>query len=282
MMNATHALKLLIIALTLCTVTGCKLLLIVPLGGSVQFSEALDCHPDSFAPPLYNSWSHGRLCEIDITDSMFSASFTAQPDAGYEFVGWRDGKDFQCGGSKKDTCTIALNGSAVANVIVASQNTGFLMPVFKDVGIDTDKDGTPDRKDNDDDNDGVDDDNDTCPTIAGPSITGCLVITDTISRVGKIWAQADLFEGFSWNDMNRACPGGVCGQGALLGDFDMSGWRWASGAEVQVLMNSYAPNDLPAEVTPPYSNFETGDFWAMNAFDGGWRHAQEIPDLSIG
>lgn len=49
-------------------------------------------------------------------------------------------------------------------------------------------------------------------------------ITDTVTVDGNEWAQADLFVGLSWNEMNAVCPAGNCMNGGMLGGNDMTGW----------------------------------------------------------
>jgi hypothetical protein len=79
----------------------------------------------------------------------------------------------------------------------------------------------------------------TIAAWAGSATAG--PITDTVTVDGKDWAQADLFVGLSWSDINTVCPGGVCGTGTLMG-FDMLGWTWASTEDLNNLFNYYSAN----------------------------------------
>jgi hypothetical protein len=65
---------------------------------------------------------------------------------------------------------------------------------------------------------------------------------DIVSLGGLEWAQPDLFLGLSWDDINAACPGGVCGAATLNG-FDMAGWNWATNSDVTNLVNVYVLRD---------------------------------------
>lgn len=137
-------------------VTGCKLALMVPAGGEVASSSTTrDC----------DGGSGGKFCTFDITSEPlpFSETFTATAKPGYLFVKWQGGGDFRCPGSTNPVCTVNLSNDIVGIASLASFETGYLMPVFKDVGFDTDQDGIYDRQDPDDDNDGILDGDDPCP-----------------------------------------------------------------------------------------------------------------------
>lgn len=75
----------------------------------------------------------------------------------------------------------------------------------------------------------------------GAGHAGAGPITDTVMVNGREWAQVDLFVGLSWSGINSVCPGGVCGNGTLMG-FDMLGWTWASTEELNSLFNYYSGN----------------------------------------
>lgn len=110
------------------------------------------------------------------------------------------------------------------------------MPVYKDVGIDTDGDGTPDRVDQDDDNDGIFDIDDGCPLDINNI---CIVATDTVTVNGRVWVQPDLFLNLTWNEINAVCPLGICIEGGVLNGHDMTGLVWASIEDVNALLNDY-------------------------------------------
>lgn len=63
--------------------------------------------------------------------------------------------------------------------------------------------------------------------------------TDIVTADGKEWAQPDLFLNLSWNDIAAQCPAGVCGSGAELNGYDVSGWTWASQDAVDALFNFF-------------------------------------------
>ena len=132
-------------------ITGCKIAVIVPSGGDVESTN-----------PAYNC-EEGKLCEFEISTTPFNESFTAIPKAGYEFEKWSDGGSFFCGKSTDSTCTVNIEDNATGALAVALFQSGYVMPIFKDVGIDTDGDGVRNALDEDDDNDGVLDVDDAFP-----------------------------------------------------------------------------------------------------------------------
>jgi len=77
----------------------------------------------------------GGTCEFAVTDPLFSETFTAVPRYGYEFVQWRSGEGFLCGGSTDPECTVALEGDTLAHAIVNSGQMGYLMPEFACTGV---------------------------------------------------------------------------------------------------------------------------------------------------
>lgn len=107
-------------------------------------------------------------------------------------------------------------------------------------------------------------------------------ITDTVSVDGELWAQVDLFVGLSWSDINTVCPGGVCGNGTLLG-FDMLGWTWASTADINSLFNDYSANSSdpnPNLLGPGPSSVNTESTippsYAQLFFLDGWRSTSSV------
>jgi hypothetical protein len=60
---------------------------------------------------------------------------------------------------------------------------------------------------------------------------------DIVIVDGRDWAQVDLFTYLTWNGINAVCPGGVC-TGELNG-YDVTGWAWATVADVNDLFNTY-------------------------------------------
>lgn len=53
------------------------------------------------------------------------------------------------------------------------------------------------------------------------------------------WQQPDLLAGFSWNELASVCPtdGGLC-SGSLAAT-DLTGWRWATVADVAALFSTF-------------------------------------------
>lgn len=102
---------------------------------------------------------------------------------------------------------------------------------------------------------------------AGVEITGA----DTLIVDGNQWAQVDLFINLSWNDVNAACPSGICAAGVTLNGYDMSSWTWASVTELESLFINYDAS-LGALSAPenPYIE-DIGSTWATAFFDSGWR-----------
>ncbi len=220
-----------------CLISGCKLAVLVPQGGSVQsLSGTRNC----LGP---------RYCEFEINDGDFSETFTAVPRPGFEFVKWQKGDGFFCGNSTDPVCAVSLPGGAAGDSIVASFAEGSIRPLFRSHGVDTDGDGTVNEIDTDDDNDGRSDDSDDCP-LDGPNRNGlgCPSISDEeMVLVGdKYWAQLQPFPHLSWDEINAACPAstGICF--GKIGDVDVTGWTWASGNEVTALLNAFLGTELGA------------------------------------
>ena len=138
---------------------GCKIAVLTSSGGDVQSSSGtMNCAGSSF-------------CEFEVSGAPFAESFTAHPKAGYEFEKWSDGESFFCGKSTDPTCTVNIPEGAAGAVIVALFQSGYVMPIFKHVGIDTDGDGVRNELDEDDDNDGIFDVDDACPLDPSPGCT---------------------------------------------------------------------------------------------------------------
>ena len=218
--------------------TGCKLAVMVESGGNVtSASGTRDC-----AGPRY--------CEFDITDAAFSETFTAIPRPGFEFVKWQNGDGFFCANSTDPVCTVEMLNEDAGAAIVALFKTGSIRPLFSTPqGVDTDGDGMINELDFDDDEDGVVDESDSCP-LDGPNLDGMgcpsIAESETVLIYEKRWAQPYLFEGVTWHDVNAACPGpsGVCS--GKLGDVEVTGWTWASGADVTDLLNAFLGTELGA------------------------------------
>ena len=129
----------------LTALAGCKLQVISPTGGEVSWGDSGFCATES-------------VCVISITDPAYSETFTATADEGYQFVGWSDGTGFACSESPAPDCVVSIPESSGAALIARSES-GYIMPVFRDLGTDT---GPVD--DGDGDGDGIDDGEDNCPS----------------------------------------------------------------------------------------------------------------------
>lgn len=229
--------KHLVLIATALALTGCKLAVMVSSGGYVESSSGTrDC-----TGPDY--------CEFVITDPAFSETFTAVPRPGYSFVGWQDGNGFICTNEGGTSCTVAMPNETIGAAVVALFSTASIRPVFSDPGgIDTDGDGTIDTLDLDDDNDGREDEFDNCP-LDGPDVwDGCPTIVEAAEVIvgTRNWVQPDWFDDISWHDVNATCPAatGLC-SGEIAG-VDVTGWTWATSAEVTDLINSFMGTSLGA------------------------------------
>ena len=118
------AFKFLLIASAVVVMTGCKLVVAVGEGGSVQSgSGGNDCSGNS-------------LCEIDINDATFSDTFIAVPAAGFVFSSWEEGSGFLCGNTTSATCSVdntALAGNATAEAVIATDRAFAIRPIFEAV-----------------------------------------------------------------------------------------------------------------------------------------------------
>jgi hypothetical protein len=193
--------------------------------------------------------TEGKFCTFDLTAVKlpYTETFTVTAKPGYRFVKWQKAVDFKCGDSTDPACTITASNNELGKVIMASFWTGYLMPVFEYLGVDTDGDGVLDPHDADDDNDGLDDDADDCPlTWPDDDGSGCPEpLPDSIIVNGKEWAQSQTFVGVSWKQINDVCPPvhglNLC-HGQLNG-VDLRGWRWATTSEVTELLNTYSGSE---------------------------------------
>lgn len=107
--------RLIVSIVVLFTVQGCKIIQTVPEGGSIVSRTGMhDC-------------ASGATCEIDVVNGeAFSDTFTAVPDAGYEFVGWKQEDRFLCGGIVAPCALENVPGSFTDQDIDL-----FLEPVFE-------------------------------------------------------------------------------------------------------------------------------------------------------
>lgn len=104
------------------------------------------------------------------------------------------------------------------------------------------------------------------PLIAVFAADNGIPMSATIDVDGRLWAQVELFKGVTWNEVEAACPAGICN--GVLNGYDVSGWAWGTVTELNNLFNfsigSY-------EIGPgPDFYFEFNSAWAPNFFSSGW------------
>lgn len=100
--------------LVTCFLSACKIIQIVPEGGSIVSRTG-----ENNCPELTE-------CEIDVPNGdVFSDTFTAEPKLGYEFVGWKQADRFLCGGVSGSCALENVPGSFTDQDIDL-----FLEPVF--------------------------------------------------------------------------------------------------------------------------------------------------------
>ncbi len=103
---------------------GCKLQIIVPLGGQVITDSGT------------YSCAAGQTCEIDIVDLFFDETFTAVPDTGYIFVQWKKkaGRGFCATVNQRHSpCrlyTAFIDKQPKLRPLLASSGIFFLVPEF--------------------------------------------------------------------------------------------------------------------------------------------------------
>lgn len=98
--------------------------------------------------------------------------------------------------------------------------------------------------------------------------------SDTVSALGRIWAQPDLFLGLSWNEISAACPAGACPDGATLNGYDLTGWTWASVDDLNDLFNAYFGLEVLGPGPDAYSGPGVSQFFAVT----NWRATEDAPD----
>ena len=110
-----------VILFVIALVAGCRVAVMVVEGGEVESVGSGTC-------------AEGTICIVAVNDTNFSETFTAVPKTGWYFVRWNKGEDFLCGDSADRTCvisTVGTAGNAGIEAIIASDETFYLMPVFK-------------------------------------------------------------------------------------------------------------------------------------------------------
>lgn len=109
-------------------VASCKLAVIVVEGGEVQRAEG------SSPLTISQTCMEGTICNLEVSDTNFNRKFYAVPKAGWYFEKWNSGDRFFCANSTDVACGLSLEGiagNAVIEEVVASSETFYLMPVFK-------------------------------------------------------------------------------------------------------------------------------------------------------
>ncbi len=127
--------SLFVILCSVLVLPGCKIVQQVGSGGHVVSSSGqFDC-------------AEGRTCEIDLPNGEpFTETFTAVPNNGYEFAGWRSSESYMCSGSDV-RCVLNIPG-----LVTHYDFTGYMTAEFTEI---------PDQ-----DGDGIADDADNCPDMA--------------------------------------------------------------------------------------------------------------------
>jgi hypothetical protein len=253
----------------LCLLTllaGCKLAVIVSIGGDVKSSSGV------------RNCNGGDICVVEVT-APFNDTFTATAKPGNRFVRWQKGNGFLCGGSTAPTCVVTVPGDANGVALAASSNLGYLQPIFC---TDTDGDLACNDVDSDDDNDGFLDSVDRCPLL-GPSADGfgCprRPITGNAFANGKTWAQPDLFVGLFWDNIAAVCPAPAGACIGTLNGYDMRGWTWASASDVKQMFT--AVTGMPCSGDPCIAQLSgyiasPGDVWTAKLSAAGFR----VPQLN--
>jgi hypothetical protein len=105
--------------LALMTLAGCKIKIIVPVGGKVVSEDGVVC-------------LSGATCVIEVTDESFDNTFTAVPDPGYVFKGWKKANGYFCGnaGISCRLRTTTFDGNLSLLDVLASDDIFFLQPLF--------------------------------------------------------------------------------------------------------------------------------------------------------
>ncbi|MBT4521318.1 MAG: right-handed parallel beta-helix repeat-containing protein [Halieaceae bacterium] len=113
------------ILILLSVLAGCKLQIVVPVGGTVTTASG-----------TYTCLA-GEVCEIDVVDLLFDETFIAEPDSGYEFLEWKKkagGRGF-CATESSRQSPCRLYTSFFANwpnlfAFLATDDVFYLEPAF--------------------------------------------------------------------------------------------------------------------------------------------------------
>ncbi len=110
---------LLLAALLGCLLAGCKIVVTVPEGGRVVTEDGFVCEA-------------GQTCEIEVSDTSFDSTFTAEAKPGYTFTRWRPKARAFCG-NQSTPCylsTAPLGGDQGFLDLLASDEEFYLEPIF--------------------------------------------------------------------------------------------------------------------------------------------------------
>ena len=112
----------LLIVVTLLMLSGCKLEIRVPKGGTVASTDgAYLCEAE-------------QTCVIDVVDFFFDETFVAEPAPGYTFTNWKaEGNDHYLCGGETEPCrlsTAEFEGHPVLEEILESDEIFVLEPRF--------------------------------------------------------------------------------------------------------------------------------------------------------
>lgn len=103
---------------------GCRIVVITPDTGSVTTIDSGNCPP-------------GTRCTLDVYDIHFTDSFSAVPNPGYEFVGWKKRDKGLCGGNVGpcELSTGDMAGNDALLSVLESDEEFYLEPVFRAIPI---------------------------------------------------------------------------------------------------------------------------------------------------
>jgi hypothetical protein len=112
----------LLLSAVLLALSGCKLVIKVPEGGSVVSTDgAYVCEAR-------------QTCTIDVVDLFFDETFVAEPAPGYSFGGWKSkGSDTYLCGGETTPCRLSTEGfadNAILMTLLESDEAFVLEPRF--------------------------------------------------------------------------------------------------------------------------------------------------------
>ena len=109
------------------SLSACKIVIRAGNGGSVNYSGG--------------SCAAGQTCEVTVSDYLFSDTFTAVPDAGFSFSGWRQRDRGLCGGST-EPCKLSTRElpmiPAVQALLDSDEEQFFLVAQFERQSVSND------------------------------------------------------------------------------------------------------------------------------------------------